>query len=192
MSVAGIDVKQLEAFNQQYEASPASFTLGVEGRTIWEGHGLGNLGKVDRWSLGNQMMQNPTRDFSLQLGSWKEVGEAIGVAGADDRMEPVETALVGLCSCVTEAITLNCAREGVNLEGLEVKAHVDIDPGPITGAKEPGEWDQTIKTVEVDVTARGNLSDQDHQTIESGAKRSPVHYLFSRTGLLQTNFHYGQ
>ncbi len=112
MTVAGIDVKQLETFNQQYAASPASFTLGIEGRTIWEGHGLGNLGKVDQWTLGTQVMQKPTRDFSLQLGSWKEVGDAIGVAGSDDKIEPVEATLLGLCSCVTEAIALNCAREG--------------------------------------------------------------------------------
>lgn len=190
MSVTGIDVKQLEMFNKQYAASPASFTLGIEGRTIWEGHGLGNLGKVDQWTLGIQVMQKPTRDFSLQLGSWKEVGDAIGVEGADDRMEPVETALVGLCSCVTEAITLNCAREGVNLDGLEVKAHLDVDPGPITGAKEPSDWDQTIRAVQVDISARGNLSEQDRRTIESGATRSPVHYLFSKTGLLKTNFRY--
>jgi uncharacterized OsmC-like protein len=135
-------------------------------------------------------MEKPTRDFSVQIGSWREVGDALGVVGADDRIEPIEAAMLGLASCVTEAITLTCAAQGVALEGLETKAHVDVDPGPITGAKEPSDWDNTLKSVRVDVTVRGDLSDKDRATVEGGAKRSPVHYMFSRTGLLSTTFHY--
>jgi uncharacterized OsmC-like protein len=190
MPVEGIDAGQLEAFNKEYTASPSSFLLGIEAKTMWQGRGLGNLGKVGRWTLGGQAMEKPTRDFSVQLGSWQEVGDAIGVLGADDRIEPIEAALVGLSSCVNEAITLNCARAGVNLEWLEVQAHVDVDPGPITGAKDPSDWDDTLKRVQVDVTARGDFSEQDRKAIEEGAKRSPVHYMFGRTGLLETEFHY--
>src|ERR671930_2395026 len=178
MPVQGIDPDQLQKFNTQYASSPDHFELGIECRTIWEQKGLGNLGKVGRWTLGGQPIEKPTRDFSIQLGSWKEVGDAIGVEGADDRIEPIETALVGLSSCVTEAIALNCARTGVDLQGLEVKAHVDVDPGPITGVKDPSDWDKTMKSVQVDVTARGELSTKDRKVIEEGAKRSPVHYMF--------------
>jgi uncharacterized OsmC-like protein len=190
MTVEGIDVRQLEAFNKEYERSPEGFTLGIEAKTIWEGRGLGNLGRIGRWSLGGQTMEKPTRDFSVQLGSWREVGDAIGVQMADDRVEPVEAALLGLASCVSEAITLNCATAGANLEGLEVKAHVDVDPGPITGAKDPSTWKESLQKVQVDVTARGEFSDRDRQAIEEGATRSPVHHIFSRTGMLQTNFAY--
>jgi hypothetical protein len=90
--VPGINPRQLEAFNKQYKASPGKFTLGLQAKTTWEGRGLGNLGKVGRWSLGGQTIEKPTRDFSVQMGSWKEVGDAIGVEGADDRIEPVEAA----------------------------------------------------------------------------------------------------
>ena len=190
MTVEGIDVHQLETFNKEYERSPEGFTLGIEAKTIWEGRGLGNLGRIGRWSLGSQTMEKPTRDFSVQIGSWREVGDAIGVQMADDRVEPVEAALLGLASCVSEAITLNCAAAGANLEGLEVKAHVDVDPGPITGAKDPSTWKESLQKVQVDVTARGEFSDRDRQAIEEGASRSPVHHIFSRTGMLQTNFHY--
>jgi uncharacterized OsmC-like protein len=189
MPVRGIDSGVLESFNKQYEGSPESFVLGIEGRTLWEGRGLGNLGKVGAWSLGGNKVEKPTRDFSVQLGSWQEVGDAIGVEGADDRIEPVEAALVGLSACVTEAIALNCARTGVDLEGLEVKANVDVDPGPITGAKDPKEWDDTMKAVRVDVTAKGKFSAEDKKAIEEGATRSPVHHLFTRAGL-ETKFHY--
>lgn len=188
--IEGINTSQLETFNKQYASAPSNFELGIEGRTIWEQRGLGNLGKVGRWTLGGHPIEKPTRDFSVQLGSWKEVGDAIGVESADDRIEPVESALLGLSSCVTEAIVLNCARTGVRLEGLEVKAHADIDPGPIVGAKDPSDWDNTLKRIAVDITARGNFSDEDRKMIEDGARRSPVRYLFSKTGLLKTNFHY--
>ncbi len=136
------------------------------------------------------MIEKPTRDFSVQIGSWQEVGDAIGVEAADDRIEPVEVALLGLSSCVTEAIVLNCARTGVDIEGLEVKAHVDVDPGPVTGATEPSSWDDNLTQVKVDVIARGKLDEADRKIIEEGAKRSPVNYLFGRTGLLETEFHY--
>ena len=190
MAVEGIDARQIEAFNKEYSTSPDNFRLGLEARSMWEGRGLGNLGKVGRWSLGGQVMDKPTRDFSVQLGSWQEVGDALGVEGADDRIEPVETALVALASCVTEAITLNCARTGVDLKGLEVKTSIDVDPGPITGAKDPDDWQQTLKTVKVDVTAKGDLSKKDQEMIEEGATRSPVHHLFSRAVDLKSKFRY--
>jgi uncharacterized OsmC-like protein len=190
MSVSGINARQIDAFNKEYKASPQSFTLGLEARTIWQGRGLGNLGKVGPWKLGKQSMAKPARDFSVQLGSWQEVGDALGVEGADDRIEPVETALVALASCVTEAIALNCARTGVNLRGLEVKTSVDVDPGPITGATEPSDWDRTLKTVKMDVTAKGDLSKRDQQMIEEGATRSPVHHVFNRGVELKTTFKY--
>jgi uncharacterized OsmC-like protein len=189
-AVEGIDARQIEAFNKGYRDAPSNFTLGIDALSVWEGRGLGNLGKVGPWSLGGQRMVKPTRDFSVQIGSWREVGDALGVIGADDRIEPIEAAMLGLASCVNEAITLTCAAKGVPLKGLEAKAHVEVDPGPITGAKEPSDWDTTLKSVKVDVTVRGDLSAGDRAVVEDGAKRSPVHYMFSRTGLLKTEFRY--
>jgi len=188
--VKGINAKQLEGFNKQYAAAPEKFTLGLHAKTMWEGQGLGNLGKVGQWSLGGQPIVKPTRDFSVQLGSWKEVGDAIGVEGADDRIEPVEAALLALSSCVTEAITLNCARTGVPLEGLEVAANVDVDPGPITGVKDPGDWNNSLKVIQVKVTARGKLSERDRKMVEEGATRSPVHHIFSSGKQVKTTFRY--
>ena len=190
MAVKNIDVTQLDAFNKLYEESPPSFLLGIEAKTTWEGRGLGNLVKVGRWSLGGNPVVKPTRDFSVQVGSWQEVGDAIGVEAADDRLEPIELALAGLCSCITEAIALNCARTNVDLEGLDVAAHLDVDPGPIVGARDPKEWAESLKRVQVDVTAHGNLATRDKEMIEEGATRSPVHHIFSRALELQTTFHY--
>jgi uncharacterized OsmC-like protein len=188
MPIPGIDARQIETFSKEYEKSPKSFTLGLEARTIWEGRGLGNLGKVGPWKLGTSAMKKPSRDFSVQLGSWREVGDALGVEGADDRIEPVEAALLALSSCVAEAITLNCARTGVDLQGLEVKASLDVDPGPIVGAKEPEDWTKSLKSARVDVTADGKFSPRDKTMVEEGAARSPVHHIFGRALELKTNF----
>jgi uncharacterized OsmC-like protein len=190
MPIAGIDARQIETFNKEYEKSPKSFTLGLEARSIWEGRGLGNLGKVGPWKLGTSAMKKPSRDFSVQLGSWREVGDALGVEGADDRIEPVEAALLALSSCVAEAITLNCARTGVDLEGLEVKASLDVDPGPIVGAREPEDWTKSLKSVRVDVTADGKFTPRDRTMVEEGARRSPVHHIFGRALDIKTNFKY--
>jgi hypothetical protein len=190
MTVRNIDVGQLEGFTREYTKAPSNYTLGIEAKTIWEGHGLGNLAKVGPWTLGDEMIVKPTRDFSVQLGSWQEVGDAIGVENADDRLEPIEAALAGLCACVTEAITLNCARTNVDLESLEVRARLDVDPGPIVGAKDPADWDTTMRSVHIDVFAPGDFSDNDRMMIEEGATRSPVHHIFSRALDLDTEFHY--
>ena len=190
MTVRNIDLDRLEGFTREYSSSPSSYTLGIEAKTIWEGHGLGNLAKVGPWTLGGEMIVKPTRDFSVQLGSWQEVGDAIGVENADDRLEPIEAALAGLCACVTEAITLNCARTKVDLESLEVRARLDVDPGPIVGAKDPADWDTTMRSVHVDVFAPGDFSDHDRMMIEEGATRSPVHHIFNRALGLDTEFHY--
>src|SRR3989442_6305512 len=166
--VKGINAKQLEAFNKQYAAAPEKFTLGLKAKTTWEGRGLGNLGKVGKWPLGGKPIEKPTRDFSVQLGSWKEVGDAIGVEGADDRIEPVEAALLALSSCVTEAITLNFARTGVPLDGLEVTANVDVDPRPIIGVKDPSDLNTSLKGIDVKGTAPGKLSGDQLSMVEVG------------------------
>ena len=75
-------------------------------------------------------------------------------------------------------------------EGLEVKAHVDVDPGPIVGVKDPATWQESMRSVRVDVYARGDLSERDRQIVEEGATRSPVHHIFSRGTDLKTSFHY--
>ena len=190
MPVKHIDAKQLATFNKEYLAAPDKFRLGIEAKSLWEGQGLGNLGKIGRWTLGGEPVVKPTRDFSVQLGSWQEVGEAIGVDRASDRIEPVEAALTGLCSCVSEAIALNCARMNVDLQGLEVSARLEVDPGPIVGAKDPKTWDESMKSIQVEVTAHGKLSDRDKKVVEEGATRSPVHCIFSRALRMDTRFNY--
>jgi len=137
MSVEGIDTHQLEKFNEQIRVRAEKLRAWARG----EGHlgsrrALGNLGKVGRWPLGGPGIEKPTRDFSVQMGSWKEVGDAIGVAGADDASSRSRPRCSGCPRASTEAIVLNCARLGVKLEGWS-EGHADITRVPITGRRTP-------------------------------------------------------
>ncbi len=121
----------------------------------------------------------------------RSVGNALVLAnGAHDGASTRAHNYWLLLRYVTEAITLNCARTGVPLEGLDVIANVDVDPGPITGAKNPSDWNTTLKTIQVNVTARGKLSKQDREMVEEGATRSPVHHIFSSGKQVKTTFRY--
>ncbi len=82
------------------------FTLGIEAKTMWEGHGLGNLAKVGQWRLGGQ---------------------------------------------------------------------------PIS---------KSLKAINLNATARGKLSDQHKAMVEEGARRSPVHHIFSSGKQVKTTFKY--
>jgi hypothetical protein len=57
-----------------YNDAPESYTLGIEAKTMWQGHGLGNLAKVGRWTLGGDAIEKPTRDFSVQVGPGRRSG----------------------------------------------------------------------------------------------------------------------
>lgn len=190
MATNGIDAARLEVFNELYRHEPQSYRLGLEAHCIWEGHGLGNLGKVGPWSVGSEIMEKPTRDFTVQFGSWSEVEEAIGVEAPDDRIEPMESALLSLCADMTESIAMNCSRNAVDLRGIEVYAHLEVDPGPLLGAKEPVDWNQTLKSVRVNVDVRGDLLPGDRQVVEDGAMRSPLRHIFGRALEVRTHFQY--
>ena len=72
-----------------------------------------------------------------------------------------------------------------------MKANLDVDPGPIVGSKEPEEWDKSLKSVRLDVTATGKFSQRDKTMVEEGTARSPVHHIFGRALDVKTNFKFG-
>ena len=118
-----------------------------------------------------------TRDFSIQFGAWKEVEEEIGIEGAHDRIEPMEAALAGMASCVSTAITLNAAREGIPLGELEVTARATIDPRVLLGVVPVEEADSCLQGVDVEIAVGGDLSEAEQAKILEMARRSPVHAL---------------
>lgn len=185
-SIPGFDVDKMEAFNAFAAENPNDVVLGLEARTIWEGHGGESLGKIGPWKLAGQEINKPTRDYSIQFGAWKEVEEAIGVQGAADKIEPVEAALAAVCSCVNWAICINAAREGLYFEGLEITARAKVDPRVLLGIVPVEEAASCLQTVEMDIHVTGDVSDDDRRRIAQMAKRSPVHALLTYSNTIHT------
>jgi uncharacterized OsmC-like protein len=183
----GFDVEKLEAFNAYAAENPNDVLLGLEARTIWEGHSGESLGKIGPWSLAGNRVEKPTRDYSIQFGAWKEVADAIGVEGARDKIEPVEAALAAVSSCVTWAIAINAAREGLVFDALEVRATAKVDPRVLLGIVPVEEAASCMQKVEMDIQVHGDLTEEDRQRIAQMAKRSPVHALISHPNTIYTN-----
>ncbi len=185
-SVPGFDTSKLDDFEKFATENPEKVILGLEATTIWEGYAVENLGKIGPWELGGERIDKPTRDYSIQFGAWKEVEEAIGIVGAHDRIEPMEAALAGMASCVSTAITINAAREGLNLEGLEVTARATVDPRVLLGIVAVEDAESCLKSVDVDIKVEGDLTDEEREQILKMAYRSPVHVMVSAPNEINT------
>lgn len=185
----GIDVEKMEGFNAFAAENPNEVLLGLEARTIWEGKGGNSLAKVGPWKLAEKTIVKRSRDYSIQFGAWKEVEEAIGVEGPTDRLEPVEVALSSLCGCITWAICINAALEGVSYDELEVVARAEVDPRVLLGIVPIEESKSCLQTIEVDVHVKGDLNEDDLARLRNMAGRSPVHAMVSHENQIITRIH---
>jgi uncharacterized OsmC-like protein len=183
----GFDTEKLEQFVGYATQNPNDVVLGIEAKAIWESEAGESLGKIGPWSLAGQRMEKPTRDYSIQFGAWKEVADAIGVEGARDKIEPVEAALAGMCACVTYAICINAAREGVSFEGLQVSARATVDPRVLLGIVPADEAASCLQSVDMDIEVKGDLTETDRNRIREMAKRSPVHALVTHPNTIHTS-----
>ncbi len=186
-AIPGFNVEQLEGFAAYAAENPTEVIIGTEATTIWEGHAGRSLAKIGPWSLAEQPINKPTRDYSLQIGAWKEVEAAIGVDGAHDKLEPVEVALAALCSCVTWAICITAAREGVSFETLTVTARGNLDPRVLLGARSTEFSHTLVQNIQMDIRVTGDVSDEDRVRIIEMTKRSPVHAMVKYANDIQTN-----
>ncbi len=98
----------------------------------------------------------------------------------------MEAALAGMASCVSTAITLNAARQGIGLEQLEVKAKAKVDPRVLLGIVSVDEAQSCLLAVDIEISAQGDLSDADRAQILESAHRSPVHAMVSGTNSINS------
>jgi uncharacterized OsmC-like protein len=185
-SIPGFDTDKLDEFEAHAAEHPEDVVLGLEAKTIWEGYAVENLAKIGPWSLGGQPIDKPTRDYSIQFGAWKEVEEAIGIAGAHDRIEPMEAALAAVASCVSTAVTINAAREGLSFDGLEVRARATVDPRVLLGIAPVEEAESCLKSIDVDIIVDGDLTDEQRAQVLAMAHRSPVHAMIVGSNNINT------
>ena len=171
--VNGMDLDKLETFRASLKEEP--FTLGLEVKGTWEGHSGRSTVHIGPYRLGNERIERPTRHYTIPYGAWKEVEEAVGFVGPTDRAEPVEMALSAIAACLANSIALNAPRHGIPLEGLEIKVSCDIDPSVLFEVKGPESHTSCMPKITTEVTAKGDLSDEDLETIQKLISYSPVH-----------------
>ena len=171
--VSGMDLDKLEAFRSALKDSPV--ILGLKARGVWEGHSGRSTIHIGPYELGGEKIDRETRHYTIPYGAWREVEEAIGFVGPTDRVEPVEMALGAVAACLCNSIALNAPRNGINLEGLEITVHTDIDPSVLFEVKGPESHTSCMPKITTEVKVKGDISDEQLKTIERLVHYSPVH-----------------
>ncbi len=182
--VNGMDLAKLESFRASLKEDP--FTLGLEVTGTWEGHSGRSTVHIGPYRLGNDRIERSTRHYTVPYGAWKEVEEAIGFVGPTDRPEPVEMALSAVAACLVNSIALNAPRHGIPLEGLEIKVSCDLDPSVLFEVKGPESHTSCMPRITTEVTAKGDLSDEDLETIQKLVTHSPVHGMLEYSNKMES------
>ena len=183
--VTGMDLEKLESFRSALKESPV--VLGLEARGIWEGHSGRSTIHIGPYELGGERIDRETRHYTIPYGAWREVEEAIGFEGPTDRAEPVEMALGAVAACLCNSIALNAPRHGINLEGLEVNVHTDIDPSVLFEIKGPESHTSCMPKIGSEVKVKGDISDEQLQEIKRLVSYSPVHGMIEYSNAVESN-----
>ncbi len=175
-AIPGINAEMLAGFAAFASENPNDVQVGAEAVAYWSGHAGHSTAKIGTWTMADQRIDKPSRDYTLQFGAWKEVEEAIGVETAGDKLEPVEAALGAMCSCVTWAICINAANAGISFDDLKVSARAVIDPRVFVGEFTTEDAAMLVGDITMSVEVKGeNLTDVERAQIEDMCNRSPVH-----------------
>jgi uncharacterized OsmC-like protein len=183
--VTGMDLEKLESFRSALKESP--IVLGLEARGIWEGHSGRSTVHIGPYELGGEKIDRETRHYTIPYGAWREVEEAIGFEGPTDRVEPVEMALGAVAACLCNSIALNAPRHGINLEGLEVSVHTEIDPSVLFEVKGPESHTSCMPKIVSDVKVKGDISDEQLEEIKRLVSYSPVHGMIEYANTVESN-----
>ncbi len=171
--INGMDLEKLEAFRSALKENPV--VLGLEARGVWEGHSGRSTVHIGPYKLGDELIERETRHYTIPYGAWREVEDAIGFVGPTDRAEPVEMALGAVAACLINSIALNAPRHNINLEGLEIDVHSDIDPSVLFEVKGPDAHSSCMPKITTEVKVKGDISDEQLREIEELVHYSPVH-----------------
>ena len=170
---SGMDLEKLEAFRTALSENPV--ILGLEARGVWEGHSGRSTVHIGPYELGGERIERDTRHYTIPYGAWTEVEEAIGFVGPTDRAEPVEMALGAVAACLCNSIALNAPRNGIDLDGLEINVRADVDPSVLFEVKGPESHTSCIPKIVTEVKVKGDISDEQLETIKRLIHYSPVH-----------------
>ena len=182
-----VDIEKLEAFRSFLSDNPDKGKLHLQAKAVYEGQAGRSTVHVGPYALDDASIDRPTRHYTFPFGAWREVEDMFGMAGATDRMEPVEMALASTAACLINSISLNTARMGIDTEGLEITVKTTVDPRVLFALKGPEEHGSCLGTIEYDVKVSGDVSDDDLATIKKLCQYSPVHGMMAETITLSGN-----
>lgn len=182
--VNGMNLEKLEAFRSSIKENPV--ILGLDARSVWEGHSGRSTVHIGPYDLGGQHIDRETRHYTIPYGAWREVEEAVGFVGPTDRAEPVEMALGAVAACLCNSIALNAPRHGIDLEGMEIKVHADVDPSVLFEVKGPESHTSCMPKVVTEVKVKGNITDEQLETIKKLVSYSPVHGMVEYANTVET------
>ena len=170
-----VDMEKLEGFRTFLADNPDKAKLRLKARAVYEGQAGRSTVHVGPFAVDGVAVDRETRHYTFPFGAWREVEELLGVAGATDRMEPVEMTLAATAACLINAISYNAARMGIKADGLEIRVETTVDPRVLFAIKGPDQHRACLGTLEYEVKVKGDVSDEDIQTIHQLCEHSPVH-----------------
>ncbi|NHN60919.1 MULTISPECIES: OsmC family protein [Halorussus] len=177
----GVDLEQYAKFIEHATANPEDAMLGLGATGFAEGRPMHTLAKLGGYSYGGEDVRRETRDYSLQLGGFKEVEADAGFVDPADRPEPVEVALAALTGCINATLDVVALENGIDLDHLETRVSADLDPRVFFGIRDVEHGDETYDDITIDVEVGGpDLTDEDAAILREGVARSPVFNLVSR------------
>jgi len=185
--VQNVDVDVLEEFRNFLKENPDKGKLKLEARAVYEGQVGRSTVHIGPFDIDKQHIDRETRHYTIPFGAWKEIEESMGVAGASDRVEPVEMTLAATAACVVNSITLNAVRLGLDIQELEISVRSTIDPRVLFGVLPPEMHPSCIGQIDYDVKVRGNLSDEDLKTIQKLCEHSPVYGMLNSAIPMKAN-----
>jgi uncharacterized OsmC-like protein len=182
-----VDVDKLEEFRNFLADNPEKARLHLEAKAIYEEQAGRSTVHIGPFAVDDQKIDRATRHYTFPFGAWREVEELIGVPGATDRMEPVEMTLAAVAACLINSISFNAARLDIDTEGMEINVRTTVDPRVLFALKGPEEHGTCIGTIAYDVQVKGDVSDEELETIRDLCRYSPVYGMMSEKINLVSN-----
>ena len=177
--VDNVDLEKLEGFRSFLQENPDKGKLKLQVEAIYEKQVGRSIVHIGPYELDGQKFDRKTRHYTIPFGAWREVEEALGVEGPTDRMEPVEMAMAATAACVVNSISYNTVRLGIPIEGLEIAVRSTIDPRVLFAVREIEDHVPCLGTIEYEVKVKGDVSNDDIETIKKLCKHSPVYGLLA-------------
>ena len=180
----GVDSGTLAEFVDFARENPDDVQFELSANGYWEGRAFHTLSKIGPYSLGGQMIDRETRDYTFPFGAHKEVEEALGFIDPDDRPEVIETALAALSGCLNHVISLHLVSEGLDVEELETTVRIPWDPSVALDIDDSETQDGALRdqygALEIEIRAGGeNVTEETLERVQSAARRSAVYNLIS-------------